>query len=147
KAKLTKEEAKQAQLKTRRQSFDEWLYERAHRPTSEDERERLLQEKIRRSRNDPPPGEIWSGKALNDLMVGIRRMQAQRIPGPTVPLHPDRLKQITVTAGATGTGTGSIGLLREGGKLYWPLTLKRPAYEEERRKVDQLAAQAYRQAG
>jgi hypothetical protein len=147
KAKLTKEQAEQAKIETRRKSFDEWLYERAHRPTYEDERERLLQEKIRRSRNDPPPGEIWSGKALNDLMVGIRRMQAQGIQGPTVPLDPAMLKQINVSAGATGTGTGSIGLLREGGKLYWPLPLKRSAFEEERRKVDQLTAQAYRQAG
>jgi hypothetical protein len=144
-AKLAKEQVNQSKIETRRKSFDEWLYERARRPTNEDERERIRLEKIRRSRNNPPITEIWSGKALNDLMVGIRRMYSQGIQGPTVPLDPDILQHINVTSGAVGS-TGGIGVLRNEGKLRWPLTLRLSPYKTERQRLDQLASQAFQQA-
>ena len=37
-ASLLAEYGQQARLETRRRQFDEWLYERSHRPTREDER-------------------------------------------------------------------------------------------------------------
>jgi hypothetical protein len=142
-SKLTKEQVNQAKIDTRRRNFDEWLYERANRPTMEDDREKARMENIRRSRNKPPLTEIWSGKALNDLLDAIQKMHDQRISGPTVPLNEETLKKINVTTGAT---EGSLGLLRDDGKLQWPYTLTDTPYDEERKKLDTLAVQAYKEA-
>ncbi|HLJ95510.1 MAG TPA: hypothetical protein VKU02_20200 [Gemmataceae bacterium] len=140
---LSREQVRQARIESRRRSFDEYLYERERRPTLEDERERARLENVRRSRNDPPITEIWSGKALNDLLLAIQQQQAKGSRGPTVPLEEDVLKNINVT---TGANSGSLGLLRDNGRLHWPLELTRSDYDGERRRLDELAAQAYKQA-
>jgi len=142
-AKLTQQQVNQAKIDTRRKSFDQWLYERANRPTMEDEREKARMETIRRSRNNPPATEIWSGKALNDLLEAIKKMHAQRIVGPTVFLNEDTLKKINVSSGAT---EGSLGLLRNDGKLDWPFTLTDSPYDDLRKKLDELSAAAFKEA-
>ncbi len=139
---LSREQVRQARLDNRRRNFDEYLYERERRPTLEDERERSRLENVRRSRNDPPVTEIWSGKALNDLLLAIQQQQAKGLRGPAIPVEEDVLKNINVTSGASG----SLGLLRDNGQLHWPLELTRPEYEPERRRLDELAARAYKQA-
>jgi len=140
---LMREQVRQAKVDTRRKNFDEYLYERAVAPTAEDDRERFRLEQLRRSRNDPPTTEIWSGKALNDLLLGIQQQQAKNIRGPDVPLQPDMLDRINVTSGAT---PGSVGVLRDGGKLRWPLVLRLSAYQDDRKKLDKLALDAFKQA-
>jgi hypothetical protein len=137
------EQNKQARIETRRQNYDEWLYERATRPTWEDERERQRVEDLRRARNDPPLHEILSGAALNTLLLGIQQMHTQKGMGPSVPLDTDMLKEINVTSPATA---GSVGLLQYGRKLPWPLPLKAAAFETERQRLDQLFVQASKQA-
>src|SRR5262249_59456939 len=72
-ATLIAEYGRQARLETRRRQFDQWLYERDHRPTLEDERETSQQRELRRSQNDPPLTEIWSGKSLNTLLVDLQK--------------------------------------------------------------------------
>jgi len=138
-----REQVRQASIDTRKKNFDEYLYERALAPTPEDERERYRLEQLRRSRNDPPPTEIWSGKALNDLLLAIRQQMAQGVPGPTVPLQPETLEHINVTSGAT---SGSVGVLRNGGKLHWPLVLRQSAYADDYKALDRLAGEAFKQA-
>src|SRR5260370_10967449 len=115
------EQTKQASIVTRRKNFDENLYERAKAPTLEDERERARMETLRRSRNDPPITEIWSGKALNDLLQGIQQQLARQVQGPTVPLDESILSHINVTGSQAG---GSLGMLRRDGRLDWPVTFQ-----------------------
>ena len=141
---LQKEQVRQAKVDTRRKRVDQFLYEREVMPTVEDDRERARVERVRRSRNDPPLTEIWSGYALNGLLDAIQKQQARNIPGPNIALDQEMLKHINVTSGAQGGG--SIGLLREDGKISWPRALSRGAYKDTRTKVDQSAYQAYRQA-
>jgi hypothetical protein len=138
-----REQVKQARIVTRRQAFDEWLYERDRTPTPEDERERFRLEQVRHSRNDPGLTEIWSGKALNELLLGIQKQQAQRIQGPSVPLDDDILKHINLTSGASGA---SLGVLKDGGRLRWPLALTDPDYESNRKVLDDLAQKAVKEA-
>ena len=141
---LQMEQVRQAKVDTRRKRVDQVLYERAVMPTMEDDRERARVERVRRSRNDPPLTEIWSGYALNGLLDAIQKQQVRNIPGPNVPLDQEVVKRINVTSGKQGGG--SIGLLRDGGKISWPLALRRGAYKDTRTKVDQSAYEAYRQA-
>src|SRR5205814_2365168 len=125
-AKLTKEQVNQAKIQTRRQSFDENLYERNKRPTLEDEREKARLERVRRARNNPPPVEIRSGLALNTLLDAINKMIIQNIPGPIIPLDSATLQKINVSAGVQ---EGSLGVLKDGGRLRWPLVLRGSTYE------------------
>jgi hypothetical protein len=138
-----REKWKQAKIETRRKNVDEYLYERAVLPTVEDERERSRIENLRRSRNDPPPGDIMSGTALNQLLVACQQQQARNVPGPSVALDANVLKNINVSSGAT---SGSVALLRDAGKLSWPLALRRADYKSERDQLDQLALGVYKQA-
>ncbi len=142
-ANLTHEQVRQARIDTRRKSFDEWLYEREMRPTVEDEREKQRIEMIRRSRNDAPQSEIFSGLALNTLLTAIQQMHAQRVEGPRVYIDPSTRQHLNLTSGAT---TGSVGLLRDGGKLQWPLPLRRAPFAADRQRLDELMPAAYKQA-
>jgi hypothetical protein len=140
---LQKEVVRQAKVDTRRKQTDEFLYERQVLPTQEDERERARIENLRRSRNDPPITEVWSGKALNDMLLALQMQQARNIQGPQVPLNQAMLQNINVTS---AQGGASLGVIRDEGKLSWPLVLRRPDYQSERTKLDQLAYTAYGQA-
>lgn len=138
------EQVKQAKIQTRRAHIDEYMYERQVLPTQEDERERARLEALRRSRNDPPITEIWSGGALNRLLLAIQQqLSSSPNPGPNVPLTPDVLAHINVTSGGT---PGSLGLLRDGGRLRWPQALRGDTYGDERKALNELAAQAFQQA-
>jgi hypothetical protein len=139
-ANLTREQVQQAKIDTRRKTFDNWLYEREMTPTGEEERERARMEEYKRSRNDPPLTEIWSGKALNDLLDAQRKTLG--VPGPAVPLNPEMLAHINVTS---GTGHAGIGLLKGGGQLLWPVALQDEAFAKECKKIEQLLPEAVKQ--
>jgi hypothetical protein len=142
-SRLMNQQVQQAKIETRRKAFDEYLYERDMRPTTEDDREKARIENVRRAYNDPPITEIWSGLALNNLLDAIHKMEIQKGQGPTVPLSSELLRDINVTAGGQ---TGNLGPLKNGGKLQWPLVLRGSAYESERKRMNELAAQAFMQA-
>jgi hypothetical protein len=137
------EERKQMKIQTQRQAFDEWLYERQMRPTAEDDRERAQHEFLRRTRNDPPASEIWSGLALNTLLVNIQKIERTQGPGPMVAIDETVLPRVNITS---GSNAGSVGLLRAGGKLQWPLLLKGDGYDDDRKQIDKLMKQAYGEA-
>jgi hypothetical protein len=138
---LMRQQVQQAKIETRRKQFDEWLYER---PTVEDDRERARIESIRRARNNPPPNEIWSGQAMNEILQAIQQQAARNVRGPTIPVGPDIVNRVNVSA--QGSDGGSIGLLRDGGKLTWPTVLQRSAFDDQRKRLDELAVRAYSQA-
>jgi hypothetical protein len=118
---LLREQAKTVEIENRRRTFDEWLYERAHTPTANEAREGTTREEVRRSRNDAPLPEIWSAKALNDLLASAQKLRGRNIQGPKIALDEDLLKKINVTPRKDG---GNFGILRNDGKLTWPLALR-----------------------
>jgi hypothetical protein len=140
---LTREQVRQSKVDTRRRNIDQWMYERDVLPTLEDERERSRRQEYRRSLNDPPLTEIWSGKALNDLLLAAQGMHASLGPGPVVPLNAETLSQVNVTS---GKNPGGVGVLKDGGRLRWPLVFEDQAFEAERKKVDELTRSAMQQA-
>ncbi|MBY0525623.1 MAG: hypothetical protein K2R98_19615 [Gemmataceae bacterium] len=138
---LLKEQVRAAQLDNRRRAFDEFLYERANTPTLNDQREMAIRDELRRSRNDPPLTEIWSAKALNDLLADAVKLQGKKVQGPNVPLDEELLKQINVSA---GDGSGNFGLLKDGGNLQWPLALRSlERGQEVRDQLQTLVKKAY----
>jgi hypothetical protein len=141
-AKLAQEQARQAALDTRRKTLDQARYEQSLMPNPEELRQRAILEAINRSRNNPPATEIWSGKALNDLFTAIKMGHLQGLRGPIVPLDQQLLRRINLTDGTT---RGSVGPLRDGGKLRWPLPLTGPTFKKSRDRLDELAVQAFNQ--
>ena len=138
---LKKEQVKSAKLQNRRAAFDEWMYEKANTPTLEEQREDERIQNVLRSQHNPPATEIWSGKALNDLLQDIQQRDAPS--GPPIYLNQDLLKEVNVT---TGTTVAGAGVLKNGGKLQWPLALMADNYEASRKKIETLAAEAVKQA-
>lgn len=145
-ANLMHEQYRQAKIDTQRKMFDEYLYERANTPTREEERERFRVMDRDRARNDPPVTEIFSAKALNDLLVDLQKLQTQgamaTFRGPNMPLDQDELKRINVTS----KSGGNIGLLKNDGRLSWPAALTGAEFKEERERLNSLAQEAIKQA-
>jgi hypothetical protein len=139
----TREQTRQMKIDTRRQNFDEWLYEQNNTPSLEDRRERARMENLRRAANNPPLTEVWDATALNDLLVQtLKQMPESEGVAPHVPLAPDVIARINVTSGAT---LGSIGVIRDG-KLSWPLPLKEEAFNDSRKRLEALIPKAMDQA-
>jgi hypothetical protein len=137
----TKEHNKQERIATGRKRLDEYLYEREKLPTFEDERQRALAQLISRSLNNPPVAEIWSGQALNYVLADIRKNQGKSGHRQVVSLDEDVVKHINLTP-----GTGNPGLLKNDGRLAWPVALLSDDYKHPRDLLSSLAPEAVRQA-
>jgi hypothetical protein len=140
---VLREQARSQRIATDRKAFDEYLYEREKTPTAEEERRRLRAQSVQRARNNPPVTEIWSGKALNDLLQDLQTQplsagSAER--GSLAILDGDGLKHINVTKGA-----GNIGLLKNEGRLHWPTALAGSDYAPKREGLAALVQEALRQ--
>jgi len=131
-ARMLNEEALRSQLATRRAAIEEARWERATTPGAEDIRLREMAMSLARSRRNPPVGEIWSGKALNDILAYLIDQQGKGAKGPDVSLTEDMLAKINVT---DGTG-GNVGLLKDGGKVLWPAVLQGPDFTPMREMLD-----------
>jgi hypothetical protein len=142
-AKLTRQEAIRSTYQTRRAGIEERQYELSMMPDPEKIRQEQMMRSLERSRNNPPAVDIWSGRALNDLLRTIRDAQSRGANGPDVPLSPEVIRHVSFT---TGTTRGGPGLLKDGGKLTWPYALRTSDFADERKKVDEQMEQAVRQA-
>jgi hypothetical protein len=140
-ASLLQEQNRQASIETRRKSFDEYVHEREKTPTFEEERERVAQLELTQSLNDPPTSEIWSGRALNAILADLAKRPADDASGQTIPLDEDLLRHINLTA-----GHGSAGVLKNEGRLSWPLALLGDAYRDDRELLNLLALGAINQS-
>ncbi|MBY0527150.1 MAG: hypothetical protein K2R98_27390 [Gemmataceae bacterium] len=133
---LLREQVRAAQMDNRRRVFEQHQFERANTPTLEEQREFRRQQEFWRSWNDPPLTEIWSGRALNNLLSAVQRARGEHgYQGDFVPLDPDLVRHINVSSGRSG----SIGVFRQGEDLRWPLALRRDTFEKERTEIDKLA--------
>jgi hypothetical protein len=143
-ARLLQTQADMSKLDLRRRIVEQQRYLRSLEPSPEEIRQKEIADAIARSRNNPPPTEIWSGKALNDLLIAIQRAQRGGATGPSVPLDPSMLSRINLTTGAT---TAGAGLLKDLRRFNWPLPLLDDPFNENRTQIESLARQAADQAG
>jgi hypothetical protein len=135
---LAREAVQQSKLVTQRRAFDEYLYERSAAPTWEDDRDKLQAMTLRRSRNEPPVNEIVSGRSLNALLDHLQQLEAAGTTASDLPLDEDVVARINVTSGRGG----HLGLVKEGGRLHWPLALTDEGLREERQQLDSLLSEA-----
>jgi len=140
---LQRENVRAAKTDNRRRTFDEYMYEKEHTPSAEEERRQAQRLYLERARNNPPSTEIWTGSALNTLLQDLQRNPGAKNGIASMPLDEDTLKHINVTS---GKGEGNIGILKNGGKLVWPDALSDPEYKEDRDRVNNGIADALKQA-
>jgi hypothetical protein len=139
-ARLVHEQVQGERIANRRRAFDEYLYERANTPTPEQERARRIQQERDRSRNDPPVTEIYSAKALNDLLADLIERQ-NRGTLPALALDEDTLRRVNITKEG-----GHVGLLKNEGRLAWPVVLCGSGYAEEKGRLSEATLTAVQQA-
>jgi len=140
-ARLQAAYANQAKIDVRRRLFDQFAYERAYfidNFAPEVVRQREMVVALGRYKNNPPLTEILSGDALNGLLDHLVKLQGDGNRGPRVDLNEDTLKRINVSNGA---GV-NIGLLKDGGKLQWPLAMQQQELADVEKILDQLLPQA-----
>jgi hypothetical protein len=139
-ARLVQEEANRSQIDTRRRIWEEAQWEHMHTVFTEDYRESLIRNELRRARLEPPLNEIWSGRTLNVLLEAAAASHAKKIAGPPVTIADDVLKHINLTTGANG----NIGLFKS--ELQWPLPLQGPDYAKMVKNLNQWIPEAVGQA-
>lgn len=133
-ARITREQAHQAKLETRRKAFDQNLYEKANTPTFTEIQEQNLSFRLRRLMNSATDTEIKDGRALNAMLPYLNELAGHGALA-VVPLDPDILRRINIS----GAGDhGSLGVLGMEGKPEWPLVLQ----GHTTRVLDELLAKA-----
>jgi plastocyanin len=144
-SRLLGQEVERSMVDTRRKIYDEWLYERATRPTVEGERERSQSYEVRRILRDAPEADVASGYALNTLLKNLGSKPGSAA-GPNVALDPDLFKHVNVTAEENGGNIGMLKFVTGGAGLPWPLPLQASAYNRLTRRLDQQARDAVNMA-
>jgi hypothetical protein len=129
-----REEVRSAQLDTRRKRLEQWIWERENLPTAEDERRRLMQESLRRSRYNPPLTEIWSAHALNDLLKDLAMVENL---SATDALDPEIVEKLNLTNGKGG----NLGFLKSDLK-YRPQTLRYEPFARDTNRLVTLLSKA-----
>lgn len=147
-ARIVRAQANREALKTRQAYRDQQDYERAdwlqkHDPQKA--REQEIAWNLRRSLNDPPAVEIWSGQVLNSLFMDLQKAEAAGVRGPPVFLSPGILDHINLTTGTT-TASGQ-GVLKNLTNFQWPLVLRKAIYRDLRVKIEEMTQKAVAQVG
>lgn len=134
-ARVTREQANQAKLDTKKQAFDLMMYEKANTPTYT---ETLTKEKaqiLTRMMNFPLRSEIADGKSLNVMLPFLQSLSSGGTQGPPVPIAQSMVNLLNIS----GSGQGSVGMLRDGGQVDWPVAL----IGNNQKALDKLLPQAY----
>ncbi len=146
-ARLLQVQADSAKLDLRHRIAEEAAAERRNWLNPETERVKELHSAYERATREPPITEILSGQALNDLYNHVYPVQAKRaaqgVKAPDVPVNEDMLRQINFTGVGSG---GSVALLKNAGRLNWPLALQSPQFDEPRKELTALVGDAASQA-
>ena len=138
-ANLQREQVKSAHIDNKRKMFDELRYEQENTPPYSAVQEQNRIEQVRQALNNPQLTDIWSGTVLNTILTDIQIVQGRYgLQGALVPLEEEVVKNLSLT---TGTTPGSVGLLRDGGKLKWPPELQDPRFQEDCTAIDKLLPQ------
>jgi hypothetical protein len=137
------------ELQTRTKLWDAQLYERKQREKYREESLKLSKYiHLQRSITNPLLADVWSGDALNQVLQAIWKAEASGVLGPAVPLPADMAQHLDFR---TDLSRGSVGLLKDNGKLQWPDVFRQEDFKDEQWKadkkaVDELARQAAQQA-
>lgn len=137
-ARILAEQAKQAKIETKKKAFDQMLYEKANTPTYFETLSKENANILARRMNFPAQVEITDGTTLNTMLPLLQSLATEGAMGPPIPISQAVVDQLNISTSIKG----SVGLLRDGGRVDWPLGLQGKNQE----KLDKLLPQAYQGA-
>jgi hypothetical protein len=144
-ARITREQYYQARLDRQRKEFDLRRYIEENTPTYTQVKEKEQKWTLRRIQFQSMPAEISSGKALNLLLDDAAKFPARKSAVPEdlrTPFSIDQLRHLNVKS----EGSHGIGLLRDGGKINWPVALADILTEQQRRDITTRAERLVKDA-
>jgi hypothetical protein len=141
-SRLVREQYYQSQIETQRRRFDLAMYIRARTPTFTEEQANISRTTLKRIQMMAAPAEIANGKALNLLLDDASKFAGRRPALDPITLAPEVLRQLNVSK----QGNGGIGLLRNDGKLDWPIALAEVTTPEQRKKMSMQAQDVIKDA-
>jgi hypothetical protein len=139
-SRMLQTQADSSRIGYRQQLLQEQRYEKSLQPTVQEVREKQAWSQLQTARNNPSRPDIWSGAALNSLLVALQGAEVQGLKADPVPLTTDLLMHINFTTG-TASGAGA-GMLKEFNNLQWPFALQLPPFQEGQTKISELAKKA-----
>jgi hypothetical protein len=137
-ARLTREEARRSSFETTRKQIELQRWYEAQKPKTQDIIDSTVKSDLDRARKDAPMTEVIAGKSLNDLLNNVRKL-GRLTRGPNIQLEEETLKHINLTSPAV---SGNVGLLKDGGKITWPLSLQEKQFEVIRTRLSRNIEQA-----
>jgi len=140
-ARITREQANQAKLETRKKQFDLDMYIKANTPSYNDEQAKLAMNTLKRIQTNSNPAEITSGKALNYLLDDVRKHGIAKSSIEPIMLDDAIVQRLNVTG-----SFGNVGLLRNEGKVNWPIALQEMLTPEQQKELDQYTQTLYKNA-
>jgi hypothetical protein len=127
-ARITREQANQATLDTKRKQIEFEMWYEKIRPTAPKMRAAEQAADLDWARRDPPNSEIWSGRTLNVLLKSILN-SSQPTSGPQLALEENIVSGLNLT---DKTSRGNLALAKDEGKIAWPEALQEEAFDEAR---------------
>lgn len=137
-ARLTREEARRSTFETARKRIELERWYESQKPKTQDIIDATVRTDLDRARKDAPLTEVISGKSLNDLLNNVRKL-GRLTRGPNISLEEETLRHINLVSPAMA---GNVGLLKDGGKFNWPLSLQEKQFEEHRTRLARNIEQA-----
>jgi hypothetical protein len=137
-ARLTREEARRSSFQTERARLELERWYEAQKPKTQDLIDATVRTDLDRARRDAPLTEVIGGKSLNDLLNNVRKL-GRLSRGPNITLDEETLKHINLTSPAV---SGNVGLLKNDGKITWPLSLQEKQFEDIRTRLARNIEQA-----
>jgi hypothetical protein len=139
-SRMLQTQADSSRIGYRQQLLQEQRYEQSITPTVQEIRERQAWSQLQTARNSPTLPDIWSGSALNSLLVALQGAEVQGLKADPVPITTDVMTHMNFTTG-TSSGAGA-GMLKEFNNLQWPFALQLPPFQDGQTKIDSLAKTA-----
>ncbi len=132
-------------LEPRRKRFEQFLDERLQ-VNPEELKQKQQKQILLHSLANPTKQEVTSGAAPNTILESLESMRPQFKEAPEMPIAPELVKELNFTK---GSGTGSFGLLRQEGKIPWPMSLTAMTPKDQsvemRAAIDKSFLEAYQQ--
>lgn len=141
-SRIIREKAYQEYLKSVKMRVELRKWIESVTPSFTDKKREELKRLVERTLLAATNSEIWSGSAQNLLLNELIKLRAQDVKVKEFKLKPEILRQINVTV----PNGGNLGILRDGGRIDWPLALTTLVDEKTRQEIELLATDLVNQA-
>jgi hypothetical protein len=141
-ARISREQANQASLDTRKKQIEAELWYESIKPTAPSMAAARRQGDLEWARGEAPKTEIWAGRTLNVLMQSVLR-SPNPLAGPTISLDPATIRGLNLSDKAT---RGNLAMAKDEGKIIWTETLQDAPFDDARNRFTKSFEAAMRSA-